>query len=296
MKPKVSIIIPVYNGSNYLKEAIKSALTQTYKNLEILVINDGSRDNGKTAKIAKSFLPRIRYFEKENGGVASALNFGIKKMKGEYFSWLSHDDVYLPDKIAFQMEFMKNCPRKTVLYSNFELINAKGRHLRMFKFKPPPANFIYYLIDEKFINGCTILVPKKALKIAGLFNENLNNVPDYEMWFRLMNKDYEFRHVPKVLVKSRVHPQQSTTLKKDIQLAEENYLYKWLLKNLPLEKIFDFVDDRTSKYLYLTLKFRENKLFGAANYSRLLGLRFLGWRNLVQNLQLLAETFRKKHR
>lgn len=293
MKPKVSIIIPVYNGSNYLKEAIESALVQTHKNVEILVINDGSRDNGKTAKIAQAFLPRIRYFEKENGGVASALNLGIKRMKGKYFSWLSHDDVYLPDKIAFQMEFIKNCPKKTVLYSNFELINAKGRHLRMFKFKPPPANFIYYLIDEKFINGCTILVPKKAFKIAGLFNENLNNVPDYEMWFRLMNKDYQFCHVPKVLVKSRVHPQQTGKLKRDVQLSEEDYLYTWLLKNISLEKIFDLVDDRTSKYLYLSLKFKKNKLFRAANYSRLLALRFLGWRNLAQNFQLFIETFKK---
>lgn len=296
MKPKVSIIIPVYNGSNYLKEAIESALAQTYKNIEILVINDGSSDAGKTAKIAKSYLPRIRYYEKENGGVASALNFGIRKMKGEYFSWLSHDDVYLPDKIAFQLEFIKCCPKKAVLYSNFELINAKGRHLKMFKFRPPKAHFIYYLIDEKFINGCTILVSKKAFKETGLFNEKLNNVPDYEMWYRLINKGYNFYHVPKVLVKSRVHSQQSGQLKKDVQLVEEDYLYGWLLKNMPLEKIFDRVDNRTFKYLSLSLKFKKNKLFRAASYSRLLAIRYFSWRNLAQNLGLLIETFRRAHK
>ena len=77
MDKKVSIIIPVYNGSNYLKEAIESALAQTYDNVEVLVVNDGSNDGGATEQIALSYGERIRYFKKENGGVASALNVGI---------------------------------------------------------------------------------------------------------------------------------------------------------------------------------------------------------------------------
>ena len=98
--PLVSIIIPVYNGADYVAEAIDSALNQTYKNIEIIVVNDGSNDNGKTEKIVLSYGEKIRYFSKENGGVSSALNIGIANMKGEYFSWLSHDDMYLPSKIV----------------------------------------------------------------------------------------------------------------------------------------------------------------------------------------------------
>ena len=98
--PLVSIIIPVYNGSNYVKEAIDSALAQTYKNIEVIVVNDGSTDN--TEKIVKSYGDKIRYFYKENGGVASALNLAIENSKGEYISWLSHDDVYYPNKIQEQ--------------------------------------------------------------------------------------------------------------------------------------------------------------------------------------------------
>jgi glycosyltransferase involved in cell wall biosynthesis len=78
--PLVSIIIPVYNGSKYLEDAILSAVNQTYTNVEILVINDGSNDNGSTAAIAHRFSSKISYFEKVNGGVSSALNFGISKM------------------------------------------------------------------------------------------------------------------------------------------------------------------------------------------------------------------------
>ena len=79
--PLVSIIIPVYNGSDYLKEAIESALAQTYSNIEILVVNDGSCDDGKTEEIALSYKDRIRYITKPNGGVSSALNLGIAQMK-----------------------------------------------------------------------------------------------------------------------------------------------------------------------------------------------------------------------
>src|SRR6185436_20245230 len=101
--PKVSIVIPVYNGSNYLRTAVESALAQTYSNIEIIVVNDGSTDDGDTEAIALSYGGRIKYYCKPNGHVASALNFGIRHMSGEYFSWLSHDDLYKSDKIALQM-------------------------------------------------------------------------------------------------------------------------------------------------------------------------------------------------
>lgn len=84
-RPLVSIVIPVYNGGDYLKEAIDSALAQTYNNIEILIINDGSDDGGITENIALSYGERVRYFCKKNGGVATALNLGIRNMRGGVF-------------------------------------------------------------------------------------------------------------------------------------------------------------------------------------------------------------------
>ena len=104
--PLVSIVIPVYNAEKYIERALKSLINQSYKNIEVIVVNDGSTDN--TEKIVKKYVDKIRYFYKENGGVASALNLGIKNMKGEYFSWLSHDDVYYTNKIERQIEELKN--------------------------------------------------------------------------------------------------------------------------------------------------------------------------------------------
>ena len=95
--PKVSIIIPVYNGEKYVKSAIQSALKQTYKNIEIIVVNDGSTDN--TDKVVQQFKNKIIYLKKENGGVSSALNLGLLYMTGDYFSWLSHDDIYKKNKV-----------------------------------------------------------------------------------------------------------------------------------------------------------------------------------------------------
>ena len=112
LMPRVSIIIPVYNGANYMREAIDSALAQTSDDVEVLVINDGSRDNGATAEIARSYGDRIRYIEKENGGVSSALNRGIAEMRGRWFCWLSHDDRYLPEKVARQLAFSIAIPTR----------------------------------------------------------------------------------------------------------------------------------------------------------------------------------------
>src|SRR3712207_962084 len=110
LNPKVSIVIPVYNGSDYLKEAIDSALGQTYEDIEVIVVNDGSNDGGQTEAIAKSYGDKIRYFSKENGGVASALNFGIKNMRVKWFTWLSHDDLFSQNRIEQDLILIEKNP------------------------------------------------------------------------------------------------------------------------------------------------------------------------------------------
>ena len=119
--PLVSIVIPVYNGSNYMREAIDSALSQTYPNIEIIVVNDGSTDN--TREIALSYGDKIRYFEKENGGVSTALNLAIDNMRGEYFSWLSHDDVYYPNKVKAEIDALRTSGNmEQAVYSGFDYL------------------------------------------------------------------------------------------------------------------------------------------------------------------------------
>ncbi len=245
-EPKVSIVIPVYNGSNYLREAIDSALAQTYKNIEIIVVNDGSRDCGKTEETAKSYGDKIRYFSKENGGVATALNFGIREMKGEYFSWLSHDDVYLPEKIQVQMDYVRKERHNVIFYSDFIFVDSNLRPIRKVKINPIESrDFRYFLILKTSLHGCTLLVPKICFQTTGFFNEQLKTAQDYDLWFR-MASEYEFKHIPQVLVKSRLHPTQGTRTMSKVCYEESNQLYIKFVTHLfndnpPPSKIFEIV-------------------------------------------------------
>ncbi|MBR3624515.1 MAG: glycosyltransferase family 2 protein, partial [Selenomonadaceae bacterium] len=123
-EPIVSVVIPVYNGSNFLKYAIESALSQTYRKCEIIVINDGSDDQGITKKIAKSYGVKIKYAEQENRGTAAALNHGLRLMNGEYFVWLSHDDTLMPYKVEAQLEAIRKSGNEdTIAQGNYSFIN-----------------------------------------------------------------------------------------------------------------------------------------------------------------------------
>lgn len=221
---KVSIVIPVYNGSDFLREAIDSALDQSYPNIEVLVINDGSRDQGKTEAIARSYGDKIRYLSKENGGVASALNLGIREMSGRYFCWLSHDDLYYPKKTEEQVRLMAGAGEDCVLYGDFEYIDVDGRSLGIKRTGPVQrCGITYSLIMEGTINGCTVMIPRGCFDQVGLFDLELKTTQDFDMWFRLAQK-YPFRHHPGVLVKSRVHPNQGS-LTIPGHLVEQNALY-----------------------------------------------------------------------
>lgn len=233
--PKVSIIIPVYNGSNYLKDAIDSALAQTYNNLEIIVVNDGSNDDGKTKAIAESYGKKIVYLEKENGGASSALNLGIKKMTGEYFSWLSHDDMYYPDKIEKQVEKIKEYDEKTILFSNYDYINPQGE-----KIKSVYLNHKYltekpdYAVLKSNIGGITLLIPKEAFIECGEFDLSMRCTQDYDMWFKML-KSYKFVHMEDILAMTRIHSMQDSNTSPRM-LIEGNKLWVDIIKKYPLEK------------------------------------------------------------
>ncbi len=235
--PKVSIIIPVYNGSNFLREAIDSALAQTYENKEILVINDGSKDNGKTEEIALSYGEKIRYFSKENGGVSSALNMAIKEMTGEYFSWLSHDDLYYEDKVKRQIETLLNLgEEKFVIYSDCAVFTTDSSSVRPIKMEGvSPKNFRYWLTVKNCLNGCTLLIPKSAFEECGIFDETLVITQDYDLWFRIASK-YRFVHIAEVLVKAREHPKQVAVRMSGLATREGNDLMIKFIKNLTIEE------------------------------------------------------------
>lgn len=237
MKPLVSIIIPVYNGSNYLKEAINSALAQTYENLEIVVVNDGSCDDLRTEQIALSYGKKIRYISKENGGSSSALNTGIRNMRGEYFSWLSHDDLYLPLKIEKQMDVMlRQNPSDTIIVCRGTLIDENGAQMWS---KPhdqeglkEPGCALSLLSHGKGINGCGVLIAKSVLNRVGFFDEEMVYLNDLDYWWRIIFSNVNVFYMCDELVKTRIHSQQVSITKKSRFNIERHYLANKLLKQV----------------------------------------------------------------
>lgn len=259
--PLVSIIIPVYNGANYMREAIDSALAQTYKNIEIIVVNDGSKDNRKTEEIALSYGDKIRYFSKENGGCASALNIGIKNMQGEYFSWLSHDDVYYPNKIEHQINILSKLDNKnTVVYCGYELIDEKSRLLGFIrlddKYPKEKLNISLFPVLRGLVYGCALLIPAKYFKKIGVFDESLKYTQDYNLWFKL----FRIAHIyfdSEVLVKCRQHLAQ--TSRTDInQLEECEELWSGFLKELTEEEMLTMGKSSIAAFLFDTVAFLKN--------------------------------------
>lgn len=261
-QPLVSIVIPVYNGSDYLSEAIDSALMQTYQNIEIIVVNDGSPDEGKTEKIALSYGDKIRYFKKENGGSSSALNFGIKQMQGEWFSWLSHDDLYYLEKIEKQIVYIAESNlykdeniNKHIFFTASENIDGNGKCIR----KPSNAqiqgifNDVNALKNSKQLvadpikycfHGCGCLIHKDAFYDVGLFDEKLRLVNDIDMWFRLYAGGYILHYIPEILVKGRIHAKQiSRSIGFSYHNPEQDMFWQrsldWLKSNCDLSEDYD---------------------------------------------------------
>lgn len=248
--PLVSIVIPVYNGAEYMREAIDSALAQTYKNIEVIVVNDGSKDN--TDEIARSYGEKIRYFKKENGGVSTALNLAIQNMQGEYFSWLSHDDVYLPEKIERQIDVLRKLTDKTtVVNTAYSWINSKSKifsiHIPFIPRKFQNVGLFYFFMYE--ITGCGLLIHKMHFNKAGLFDPKLKIVQDYDLWFKIL-RYANFAHINEPLVKIREHAKRVTNLS-PIYFSELNEIWSKLVNMLTEAEIIKTFHDELSFYFLL---------------------------------------------
>ncbi len=246
-KPLVSIVIPVYNGSNFLGEAIDSALCQTYQNIEVIVVNDGSCDDGKTRQVALSYGDKIRYFEKENGGVSSALNFGVLQMAGEWFSWLSHDDLYMPNKVELQVEILneKNLDSnsKTILYGSRILVNEQGKEIlsankNVTKDFSGKEMMIYCLQNWFTLCGLSLLIPKDAFDVA-VFDEKYKFIQDKILWDKFMLAGYNFVCHDDKIVKSRVHGKQVSVVRADLYNVEIEEYAKMLVEYFENEQRFE---------------------------------------------------------
>lgn len=268
-KPKVSIIIPVYNGANYLSHAIECALNQTYENVEIIVINDGSSDEQQTEQIALSYGDKIKYLYKENGGVSSALNYGISQMAGDYFSWLSHDDGYTMDKIDDSIQLLAHnnmLNKKCIAFTGGYFIDTNGKKIKNFRdyFE---VNKVYtgeQVIDimtkKGTLNGCCMLIPKSAFEEVGMFDEKLRYSQDSLMWYKIFMNEYFLVSDNKPNVFNRIHNNQVSQTRKDLYEHDALYIAKELAE--PLSK----VSGDSEVFLRYIMRLSRQKCRDAINY------------------------------
>jgi len=235
----VSIVIPVYNAEKYIKETVDSALNQTYSDIEVIAVNDGSTD--RSLEILKQYGDQINIFSKKNGGTASALNAGIKLMKGEWFKWLSADDVLMPNAVSELLSEAKKLNDKNViLVSDYYTIDSKSEiieeviHSKYNKLSKFDRNTI--LLDQFIGNATTCLIHKTAFDQYGLFDEEIKFPLDYELWLRycILFK-FNLHFVPKILAKYRIHEKQETKKLSVTELhKEDEIIRKRILEKLDL--------------------------------------------------------------
>lgn len=225
--PKVSIIMPVYNASKYLSEAIKSVLNQKYHNLELIIINDASTDNSK--KIIKHFLydNRILYNEfHKNKGVATARNRGLTLASGKYISFLDADDVWLSDKIYKQVAFMQS-HHIDFSYSYYSFVNTNGDFIKDIKQLPHVTDFKNII----YTNSIPILTVMISQKIMKPFSFPVVHHEDYALWLEMLTqKSNSLRAylIPKILAKYRIHKNSISSNKIESGLWVWNLYYNFM--------------------------------------------------------------------
>ena len=207
----VSVVIPVYNSEKFLEECLDSILTQTYQNIEIIAVDDGSTDS--SPDILERYSDKINIISQKNQGLASALNLGISKMKGDWFKWFSPDDVMHSNTIKTLIDETKNHSDNIILYSNWNIIDDTGNTLREFHESNynelSQFDFNLRLLDGQQINVNTTLIPAIFLKKYGIRELDEPVAIDYDFFLRsALLHDVRFHLISQPLVKYRIHSEQ----------------------------------------------------------------------------------------
>lgn len=202
----VSVIIPTYNRANYLVQSLESVLAQTYRNLEVIVVNDGSTDETKTK--LEPYLNRISYFEKTNGGKSSALNLGLKHISGNYVWVFDDDDVALPELVESHISVFESQPDVGFVYSGFAFFEGNDADDVIETVEAtahPEGEMLGQLLSGNFISGVSVVVRKRCYDRVGIYDERLIRAQDYDMWIRLARAGYKAGVIRRPLARVRKH-------------------------------------------------------------------------------------------
>ncbi|WP_298287540.1 glycosyltransferase family A protein [uncultured Lutibacter sp.] len=253
--PLVSVIIPTYNRASYLRETLNSVVNQSYSNIEIIVVDDGSPNDD--SKLICTQFEKVTYIKINNsGGPAKPRNIGIKKAKGKYLAFIDDDDLWIPSKIEEQVKVLEKHSDFGLVHGYCQIINSEGNLTENIIGKPGSSNVKHGVVSFKMIGSWTlmtssVLIRKKLIDKIGFFNEKMPPAgEDVEYWVRCSFQT-KFFDIQKVVVWYRKH-------ENNISKQEERYI------DLPLSLNMVLIQSLKSKIItkqtYLILKGKVAKM------------------------------------
>lgn len=297
--PFFTVVVPTYNQADYLGLALDSLLGQTFDNWEAVIVNDGSTDNTKEVMEKYSAMDkRFRCFHKENGGVATALNMGIKNAHGQWICWLSSDDLFELDKLEIHHNAIIESPKIKFFHSHWYILIdetnqkiAPGLWLQI----PPTAFQVTRFFWANYVHGNAIAIHKSVFDNVGLFDESLRQGQDFDMWLRI-SAQFPSQFINKRTCTTRIHQGQTTnTFAEGGVLDSTRALFKFLNER-PFEALFPFTDLKNIKnaaiavreIIYISCK--QDAFFYRLGFSAALVEKTVGWmfKNLNQNDRLMV--------
>jgi len=220
-QPLISVVIPAYQAAGRIRETLDSVFAQTYPNLEVVLVNDGSPDSEALEQAIRSYGERLVYIRQENRGPSGARNTAIRAARGKYIACLDSDDVYLPEHLARLVPLLEEHALDLVYSDCFFM--RDGVHVgRYFERQPqsPPVTFEKLLTEECAVPTSAVVASRQAMIDAGLFDERYRRCEDFDLWVRMSFRGAKMDLLRQVGVEHRLLPDG---------LAADGYLVKQAL-------------------------------------------------------------------
>ena len=227
---KVSVVIPVHNGEKYLAQAIESVLSQTFRDFELLIVDDGSTDGSRAIMDCCARRDaRIRILSQANRGVSAAGNLGFGEARGEWVARLDADDVFLPDKLQRQIAFTRQNPDVRIVGTLGYFINSTGRVIGLVSIDGPFTKTEFERMAGRgepvfFVHSSTLMHRQTALAVGG-YREQFVQAEDVDLWLRMAEKGHLLLKMPEPLLLYRLHG-ESLTMKRN---AEQKRCHRWVM-------------------------------------------------------------------
>jgi len=246
--PLISVILPTFNRRDFLRESLESVQDQSYSNLEVLVVDDGSTDD--TGRMVKNSFPHVRYTWQENQGPAAARNRGVKMTRGDWIAFLDSDDLWKRKKLDKQMHFLLNTREYRACYTE-EIWIRRGVRVNQKKIHRKYSGWIFpKTLPLCIISPSSIMMHRHLLEEVGLFDENLPVCEDYDLWIRLTARHPVHFLAEPLIIKRGGHPDQISNR----SWGNDRYRVQALCKVLDNETDWYSMDQKKLAYGHLVKK------------------------------------------